>query len=109
LRDPDWGTSAAESLADDHDGVVFWPRIVENHGREEGTPSEQKIRGDDTHLRARVFIGDMPLAIGENCIPKRSQHRARERHPKEVVFTPQPIDATNRFLLEIEDLLRRFP
>jgi len=97
-----------ESLADDHDGVVFGrPESLNSRPARMGRRARQKIRGDDTHLRARVFIGDMHMAIGgELHTETEAASRQGAAMPKEVVSRPaahrrdESIPCRNRGLAE---------
>src|SRR3989442_12602240 len=100
-----------ESLTDDSNGIVLLAvGIIEITAGDDGNAERGKESGrDDAHMRARVFIGNMNMSIGgelhtetEAAIAPGSNHAERGR-----VHAGKRIHATNRFLIEIDDLLRR--
>ena len=104
-----------ERLADDHDRLVRILAIerIEITAGNDGNAQRRKESGrDGTRLRAWIlYTGGMHMAVGRELQSRARAAIAPGNHIAEcrLLHAGQSIDATYRFLVEIDDLLRCLP
>ncbi len=99
-----------KGLTDDDDGIAFCAvGIVEITAPDYGNSEGGKESGrDHAHLRARIFIGDMNVAVSRELEGDAAVAPGRIHAESSGVHAGYGIDPANRLLIEIYNLLRRF-